>query len=63
MEPEKNFDDEEVKTALARDTHDGPGFETEDELPDSDFDGDAAEDDEAYTEIERDLVKDPEDEK
>jgi len=34
----QNYDEEDVLTALQRVTQDGPGFETEDELPPSDFD-------------------------
>lgn len=33
-------DDTDVPAALARDTHDGSGFESEDELPPSDFEED-----------------------
>lgn len=37
-----HHDDEDVKTALAKtDTADGSGFDSEDELPESDFDGHA----------------------
>ena len=36
--PEGNESDE-VAAALARDTHDGPGFTSEDDLPDEDFAG------------------------
>lgn len=36
--------DEDVAEALARETDDGPGFESEDELPPGDFQGEAAED-------------------
>ncbi|MFF9035343.1 hypothetical protein ACF090_07715 [Streptomyces sp. NPDC014892] len=36
--PEKNFDDEDLKAALARtDTSDGPGTDNLDDLPESDF--------------------------
>ena len=36
--PEKNFDQEDVKTALAEtDTADGPGTDSLDALPESDF--------------------------
>jgi hypothetical protein len=38
MPDEKNFDDEDVTAALARTTQDGPGFDSEAELPESDFD-------------------------
>lgn len=31
-------DKEDVKSALERETHDGPGFDSEEELPESDFD-------------------------
>lgn len=31
--------DEDVEQALEHETADGPGFESEDELPESDFDG------------------------
>lgn len=35
-----NYDDEDVKAALAKtDTQDGPGFDNEDDLPESDFEG------------------------
>lgn len=30
----------DVEEALKRETHDGPGFEDESELPESDFEGD-----------------------
>lgn len=33
----KNHDDTDVESALKRETKDGPGFESEDELPESDF--------------------------
>ena len=36
----EDYDDEDVPAALARDTQDGPGFESEDELPPSDFEED-----------------------
>lgn len=36
---EPNYDDTDVEEALKRETADGSGFESEDELPDSDFDG------------------------
>lgn len=32
-----HYDDEDVPSALDRVTQDGPGFESEDELPPSDF--------------------------
>ncbi|MDX2602675.1 hypothetical protein PV379_23880 [Streptomyces caniscabiei] len=36
--PEKNFDDEDLKAALARkDVSDGPGIDSLDDLPESDF--------------------------
>lgn len=36
--PEKNFDDEDLKAALARtDVSDGPGTDNLDDLPESDF--------------------------
>lgn len=34
-----DYDDEDVPAALARTTHDGPGFADESELPPSDFIG------------------------
>jgi hypothetical protein len=34
-----NHDEADVERALKRKTHDGSGFESEDELPESDFDG------------------------
>lgn len=34
---EQSFDEEDVKAALERKTHDGPGIENLDELPPSDF--------------------------
>lgn len=34
-----HYDDEDVPAALERETEDGSGFESEDELPESDFDG------------------------
>ena len=37
-------DEEDVPAALERETHDGPGFESEDELPESDFAGFATDD-------------------
>lgn len=41
----KNYDDEDVKAALENsNTADGPGFEVEDDLPESDFDGFAQDD-------------------
>lgn len=36
---DQNYDDEDVKAALAKsDTQDGSGFDSEDQLPASDFD-------------------------
>jgi hypothetical protein len=36
--PKKDhYDDEDVPAALKRETQDGSGFKTEDELPESDF--------------------------
>ena len=35
---ENDHDEEDVKSALERETHDGSGFDSEDELPESDFD-------------------------
>lgn len=35
----ESHDDEDVQAALARETQDGPGFESEDELPEDDFAG------------------------
>jgi len=35
---ETDHDEEDVKSALERETHDGSGFDNEDELPESDFD-------------------------
>lgn len=32
-----DHDEEDVKALLERETQDGPGFESEDELPESDF--------------------------
>ena len=37
-------DEEDVPQALARETQDGSGFESEDELPESDFQGFATDD-------------------
>jgi hypothetical protein len=37
--PVEVHDDEDVAAILARDTADGPGFDSEDELPDEDFAG------------------------
>lgn len=34
----ENHDEEDVKAALERETSDGSGFDSEDELPESDFD-------------------------
>lgn len=34
-----HHDDEDVPAALERETSDGPGFESEDELPESNFEG------------------------
>lgn len=36
-QPNDNHDEEDVKSALERETNDGSGFESEDELPESDF--------------------------
>lgn len=33
----ENHDEEDVKAALERETFDGSGFDSEDELPESDF--------------------------
>ncbi|HET9787097.1 MAG TPA: hypothetical protein VFP47_08190 [Pyrinomonadaceae bacterium] len=33
-------DNEDVETAIERETQDGPGFESEEELPESDFEED-----------------------
>lgn len=44
-----HYDDTDVESALKRETQDGPGFDNEDDLPDSDFDG-FAEDDVEMTE-------------
>lgn len=38
-----DHDEEDVNALLDRETADGPGFDTEDELPPSDFDGFATE--------------------
>jgi hypothetical protein len=35
--PQDHHDEVDVEQALKRDTHDGPGFTSEDELPESDF--------------------------
>ena len=35
--PQNNHDDQDVEAALARETVDGPGFESENDLPESDF--------------------------
>lgn len=40
-----NHDDTDVPAALARDTQDGSGFDSEDELPPSDFEEVADDDD------------------
>lgn len=37
MTEQRAFDDEDVWAALQRETQDGSGFTTEDELPESDF--------------------------
>lgn len=37
----ENHDAEDIPEALERETQDGPGFESEDELPPSDFEEDA----------------------
>jgi hypothetical protein len=55
-ETKDHYDDEDVKAALEHETQDGSGFESEDELPKSDFDGDA-------DEYEGDLGETPEDDK
>jgi hypothetical protein len=39
-----DFDDLDVPAALARETHDGPGFDNEDELPPGDFESFATDD-------------------
>lgn len=39
MSEKAHYDDEDVKAALERETQDGSGFESEDELPESDFEG------------------------
>lgn len=41
MTPAKkaHYDDTDVDKALERATSDGPGFDSEDELPESDFEG------------------------
>jgi len=39
-----NHDEADVERALKRKTQDGSGFESEDELPESDFEGFAEED-------------------
>lgn len=41
--PQDHYDDVDVEKALKRKTQDGSGFETEDELPESDFEGFAEE--------------------
>lgn len=43
-ETQDHHDDTDVEAALKRKTHDGSGFESEDELPESDFEGFAEED-------------------
>jgi hypothetical protein len=43
VEAEAN-DEEDVPAALERETEDGPGFDDESELPESDFDGYAEDD-------------------
>lgn len=40
----ENYDEEDVKEALARTTDDGPGFEDESDLPEGDFEGFAEDD-------------------
>jgi hypothetical protein len=50
-EPKKDhYDDEDVAACLKRETEDGPGFDTEDDLPESDFDGFESDDVEMTTE-------------
>lgn len=46
MPPSKkdHYDEEDAPEALKRETADGSGFESEDELPESDFEGFAEED-------------------
>lgn len=49
-EPKKDhYDDEDVPASLKRETSDGPGFDSEDDLPPSDFDS-FSEDDVEMTE-------------
>lgn len=42
--PQDHHDETDVDEALKRETKDGSGFETEDELPGSDFEGFAQDD-------------------
>jgi hypothetical protein len=48
-EDQNHHDDEDVPAALKRETSDGPGFDSEDELPESDFES-FSEDDVEQTE-------------
>lgn len=36
-DPKPHYDEEDVPAALKRETQDGPGFESEDDLPESDL--------------------------
>ncbi|WP_328540602.1 peptidoglycan recognition protein family protein [Streptomyces sp. NBC_00344] len=59
--PEENFDAEDMKAALKRETADGPGFDTADVLPESDFESfaeEGVEKDEGCTGFEGDAVAD-----
>lgn len=49
-ESKPHWDDEDVPEALKRETQDGSGFESVDELPESDFDSFAEDDVEDTTE-------------
>lgn len=44
-----HHDEEDIPEALKRETQDGPGFENEDDLPESDFEGFAEDDVEENT--------------
>lgn len=57
----QDYDEQDVAEALKRETQDGPGFEDEDELPESDFDG-FPEDDVENDHDEDHVVSDEEDE-
>jgi len=57
-EDKPHYDEEDVPAALKRETQDGPGFDSEDELPPSDFvsfaKGDVENDHDGDNEVEED---------